>query len=173
MHPNIGSAYSTCPRFWSKVLPAGPCWVWTRRKRNGYGQFSFDGKWQQAHRVAWLLEVGPIPEGMCVLHRCDRTDCVRPAHLFLGTQLDNIADRHAKDRDWHPIGETNGRAKLTPHDIEMIRAMHSVCPSISRKRLAALYGVTSASISAIILGRTWQHCDYRAQGHCPGGPSEP
>ena len=90
-------------RFWSKVDRSGECWLWTAAKVQGYG--SFDGR--RAHRVAWELAYGPIPKGVgyhgtCVLHRCDTPACVNPAHLRLGTQADNMADRDAKGRQRRP-----------------------------------------------------------------------
>lgn len=100
-------------RFWSKVDKNGPvhpvlgtpCWLWTSNTHhNGYGQIALsrDGRakqrWVWAHRVAWELIHGPIPEGQRVLHRCDTPLCVNEAHLFLGTQQENIADSVEKGR---------------------------------------------------------------------------
>ncbi len=94
-------------RFWTKVNRGDPasCWIWQgTHHRNGYGQIaaSRNGarkqRWLWAHRVAWALTHGPIPDGLQVLHRCDVPLCVNPDHLFLGTQLDNIADAMAKGR---------------------------------------------------------------------------
>jgi len=96
-------------RFFALVAVAGPdeCWLWRggvqkskTRGRGGYGWFWL-GKAQHAHRVSWLLHHGPIPEGKCVLHRCDVRRCVNPAHLWLGTKADNNRDRDAKGRGGH------------------------------------------------------------------------
>ena len=74
------------------------CWEWTAgHHSNGYGILQRLGE-TLAHRVAWRLFVGPIPAGFCVLHRCDNPPCVNAYHLFLGTQIDNIADMTAKGR---------------------------------------------------------------------------
>jgi len=87
--------------FWSKVNKHGPragrlgrCWVWTgTRDIGGYGRLAG----RLAHRVAW----GDVPDGLCVLHRCDNPPCVRRSHLFLGTRLDNAIDAKSKGR---PLG---------------------------------------------------------------------
>lgn len=90
----------TAARFWSKVRKGDGCWEWqAKRFDNGYGSFAVSrNKNQGAHRVAWELTNGPIPAGMSVLHHCDNRPCVRPDHLFLGTQLDNMRDMLAKGR---------------------------------------------------------------------------
>ena len=100
----------TTQRFLAKVSASNDqgCKLWTgaRIKRYGYGQFGVkvDGKWgmRRAHRVAWEIAHGPIPDGLCVLHDCDVTNCVNPAHLFLGTQTQNMADMRAKGRGSTP-----------------------------------------------------------------------
>lgn len=96
-------------RFWPLVDKNGPapahcpelgaCWVWTRSKHTfGYGKIGINYKTFGTHCVAWELTYGPIPDGQWVLHKCDNPPCVRPDHLFLGTQADNMADRDAKHR---------------------------------------------------------------------------
>jgi hypothetical protein len=88
-------------RFRQKVRTDGPggCHVWTgARNIWGYGRLKCDGVMLSAHRVAWELANGLIPDGQSVLHRCDVRRCVNPAHLFLGTQEDNMRDMFAKGR---------------------------------------------------------------------------
>lgn len=93
-------------RFWSKVAKAGAndCWPWlgSQQKPMGYGHWTWwdgeRGRSTTAHRKAWQLTNGPIPEGMMVLHSCDNPPCCNPAHLWLGTHADNMADKVAKGR---------------------------------------------------------------------------
>lgn len=139
-------------RFWSKVDRSGDCWIWTAyRGITGYGIVGVDRRVQKAHRVAWQLTHGPIPHGACVLHRCDNPPCVNPAHLFLGTQAENVADRDAKGRHVPMSGERHGCAKLTTDQVIAIRAD----PRIHRL-IAADYGVARTVISRI-RRREWAH----------------
>ena len=89
--------------FWSRVHKTRRCWWWLGGKPGGYGAFSFEGQHHAAHRFSYELNVGPIPAGLMVLHRCDNPSCVRPAHLFVGTNADNIRDASAKGRLRTPI----------------------------------------------------------------------
>lgn len=99
-------------RFWGKVVRSDGCWEWVgARATTGYGMLYFreertTKRWHKlAHRVSWELANGPIPDGMLVCHRCDNPPCVNPAHLFLGSDADNSADKWAKGRGWNPQAE--------------------------------------------------------------------
>lgn len=92
--------------FWEKVEKRenAECWIWQGTTRGkGYGSVRWNGRMEAAHRISWVLTHGPIPKGdgyhgTCVLHRCDNAICVNPEHLFLGSNHDNVLDRHQKGR---------------------------------------------------------------------------
>lgn len=101
-------------RFWTKVDVRGPdkCWPWTAAilKSGGYGAFMMPTKkLLRAHRVAWLLTKGEIPEGKSVLHRCDYAACCNPRHLKLGTEKDNTEDRMRRGRGRNQFGPWQSR----------------------------------------------------------------
>lgn len=100
-------------RFWTKVRKGQPreCWLWTASENNeGYGRFRLNGKSRSAHVVSWLFAHGDTA-GMCVLHKCDTPLCVNPAHLWLGTHADNMADMAAKGRAYRPSIATPTNAR--------------------------------------------------------------
>lgn len=108
-----------------------------------------------AHRVAYELACGPIPDGLCVLHRCDNPICINVEHLFLGTRADNNADKVAKNRQSRAMGRPGVRhpsAKLKDADIPKIRA-----DTRPQKKIAADYGVSQSKISHIKTGKNWKH----------------
>jgi HNH endonuclease len=101
-------------RFWANVdkTSAFPHWLWIGSVGwDGYGEIVVDAFLWRAHRLAWVLTRGEIPEAQYVLHKCDVTLCVRPFHLFTGTQLDNMRDAARKGRV--RSGEQHYRAKLS------------------------------------------------------------
>jgi hypothetical protein len=147
-------------RFWAKVQRRGPtdCWPWVGTKNHhGYGR-PYDprtGRLIRAHRVIWELTFGPIPDGRVVLHTCDNPPCCNPAHLRLGTQLDNIADRNRKRRTAR--GERASHARLTADQVRAIRWRHTF--GITMRALAAEYGVSSHQIYLIVHRKSWAHLD--------------
>lgn len=154
-------------RFWSRVVLGDDCWSWSgSRNWGGYGRFQVAGREQAAHRYAWELAYGPIPDGMFACHRCDNRGCVRPTHLFLGTAADNMADRDAKGRqasglrngshtrpERRPKGEAHGRQKLTEDQVRAIRK--ALDSGASYRELGEVYGVAAQSIRCIANRRNW------------------
>ena len=136
-------------RFEAKVRKTKGCWWWTAcRIKHGYGMLSVFGKNRAAHRMSWVLHRGSIPEGMLVCHSCDNPGCVNPAHLFLGTQKDNIRDCLAKGR--------MGR-KLQDDDVREIRA--AVAGGHTQVSQAKKYRVSKVAISCIINRKRWAHVE--------------
>ena len=144
-------------RFWRSVERRGPdeCWPWTAyRLRTGYGLIRIRGKQHPATHAAWELHSGkPVPDGMCLLHRCDNPPCVNPRHLRLGTHGENMLEMAAKGRA--SKGEHRPNAKLTARGVQMIR--RRLRPGISRGKLAREFGVSRGTIEAIARGDTWRH----------------
>lgn len=154
---------TTKDRFERKVLPwfeNNGCQLWvgscnnSARKGSGHGRFYLNGAYPLAHRVAYGLYVGPIREGMQVLHKCDNPRCVNPEHLFLGTQVDNITDMNSKGRAVALKGEAHGMAKLNVEIAEKIRQQHA--SGYSSRELARMYGVCKRTIQNVYQNKFWQ-----------------
>ncbi len=148
-------------RFWSKVDIRLPfeCWEWQAcRKQHGYGFFGsgLDGHPNNtlAHRMAWMLEYGPIPEGFKILHRCDNPPCVNLNHLFIGTQHQNVLDMESKGRGRHPAGEACGGSKLTIRQVEQIRELAT--GGTFQTAIAAQFGIGQSTVSSIVRRATWR-----------------
>lgn len=186
----MSAKVSAVERFWSKVdrngpTPVhrpelGPCWVWTAGLISGYGRFAAGHRESVgAHRYS-MQQQGPIPDGMFVLHKCDNPPCVNPAHLFLGTASDNMADKTAKgrqargpglqanrrhssgDRHWtkvHPERikrlEAHPMARLTSAQVGDIRAL-LVAGELTHRKIAARFGVDRTTVTAINRGKNWR-----------------
>lgn len=147
-------------RLWSRVTRCADvdCWPWVGGRAHpfGYGLIGLDGRPTTAHRVAWLVTRGPIPRGLSVLHRCDNPPCCNPAHLFLGTQADNMHDRHAKGR--FARGSAVHSAKLTEDHVRAIRATYSVgIRGRGVRALATRYGVAKNAVRCVLARTTWAH----------------
>lgn len=174
-------------RFWQKVKQTDGCWLWLGAKdSDGYGNIKVGNRGTHAHRIAYALKVGHIPTGLSVLHSCDNRSCVRPDHLFLGTQLDNVNDMAKKGRDnkargdrnasrlypekrlrggshpfrlhpeLHARGERAANAKLKEDQVIEIRRSWEA-GELSQHALARKYGVTLTTINSIVNCRTWRH----------------
>lgn len=113
---------------------------------NGYLHRRYKGGWELDHRIAWMEQRGPIPDGLCVCHHCDNRKCRNIEHLFLGTQFDNMSDASRKGR---MAGIKRGVSKLTVADVAAIRAA-----TITRQAdIASVYGIDRSVISRIRSGR--------------------
>jgi len=150
---------SIAERFWKKVHRTEDCWLWTASfGTHGYGQFQLNGTMRPTHRIAWELTRGPIPAGLCVLHKCDVRPCVNPDHLFLGTKGDNSRDKVQKGRHRFGVcesGERHPRAKLTNNDVLVMR--HQYAEGMRICELVRIYGVNRGLISGVVHGHRWTH----------------
>lgn len=144
-------------RFWSKVDKSGECWIWTAAKTGkGYGHIRLLGKDWLAHRFSYVVEVGGIPAGMLVCHPCDNPACVRPDHLFVGSNRDNTIDMTRKGRGKHAVlnGEQNGQAKITREVVLQIRADSR--SGLSHREIAQKFGISQPHVSNVVNVRKWK-----------------
>lgn len=150
-------------RFWSYVKRGAPdeCWPWTGgRFDKGYGQFRFGKKKVKAHRCAFELTNGHLPEGKRALHRCDNPPCCNPRHLFAGTDTDNARDRESKGRGSGGIGlkpmpgESNPSAKLDSQKVLNIRQRRKRGASL--REIARETGMSQSQIGNIVRGDCWR-----------------
>jgi len=161
-------------RFWSKVkMPTsertGPtgakeCWLWTgytRTGRNGsgltYGRFKakIDGEWKHvtSHRVAYELTKGSVPDGKCVLHKCDVPLCCNPDHLFIGTIDENNKDRAEKGRS--SKGVSHPKSKLS--EAQVLEIIELSKNGWTQRKLTEHFGIAKGSIQSLLNGQTWGH----------------
>lgn len=136
-------------------IPIGGCWLWLGAlDQLGYGFACLPGRRVvRAHRAVYEFCRGSIPQGMHLLHRCDVRCCVNPAHLFLGTHVDNMADmvKKGRARNRPRPGESNPLAKLRAEQVIEIRES-----SEPQRILAARYGIDQSTVSNIKTGRRWR-----------------
>lgn len=157
-------------RFWEKVKigTRNECWEWTGALLRGYGLLHANRRSSLAHRISYILNIGPIQEGMCICHHCDNPKCVNPDHLFMATMKVNMLDAAHKKRMAHgkhhgsvthpesiPRGEKNGHAKLTGDKIQEIRSL--VASGLSQRKVAKIYRVHYTTIRHIYIHKTWRH----------------
>lgn len=153
MHDIDETAIAEVARFWGKVrIPrvdatVNQCWEWVGSKKlKGYGIFRRTaGKTCAAHRYSWELHFGEISDPLLVCHHCDNPSCVRPSHLFLGTDQDNVDDRVRKGRSARLSGEQHPRSKVSTEQAAAFRIAY-FDRGISQKALAAQYGLSAATV---------------------------
>lgn len=156
--------------FASHVHKTDTCWIWNGALHRGYGTFGGKG----AHRIAYEEAHGPIPPGFYVCHHCDNPPCVRPDHLFLGTQLDNMRDAVAKGR--MATGDRNGarkyperhrgnarrgsrshKSKIDERQALEILRLHALGEPV--RRLAARFALHRTTVRALVRRTTWKHIE--------------
>ena len=141
-------------RFWTKVDKTDTCWIWQAGHVHGYGLFCVNGRSHSAHRLSVIMD-GRDPTGQVVMHTCDNPSCVRPDHLVVGTQRQNMLDMVSKNRHHmnHARGEASGRSKLTADEVKDIRAN----TTMTKNQLAKKYGVHRTNIHDILIRKIWRH----------------
>ena len=144
---------------------ANGCRLWTAFQRSsGYGQLWWEGRWRPAHRLAWRVAHGPIPQGLQVCHRCDLRACINVRHLYLGTKRERHADTIERDRHAKgpalaarvPYGERHPFAKLTKQAVRAI-----IKAKGTHRAIAARYGVDHSVIGRIKRRVLWKSVSLR------------
>jgi hypothetical protein len=153
-------------RFWSHVdkersnifYNGERCWEWIASgDSSGYGQMKVNGVSTLVHRMSYELAVGGIPENIHVLHHCDNRPCVNPAHLFSGTNKDNVDDMIRKGRHADFGGEANPSRKLSDEEVEEIRKRSSLADGLENvSSLARFFGISRRQIRRIAIRKSWR-----------------
>lgn len=172
-HQSVARTRLPSERFWSHVNKngppplhrpnLGPCWTWTGGVYpNGYGMFALhtsrpNRKMIGSHRFSYSLVHGEIPDDLLVLHHCDNRSCVRPDHLFAGTQGDNMRDMASKGRARGKVsrGEQHPNARLTDDLVRIIRSR--VRSGETRANVARSLGYSPSAIGLVASGKAWAH----------------
>lgn len=133
-------------RFLKYVLPVeSGCQEWqSTLHRDGYGKFWFRGKQIQAHRVSYRLQVGEIPAGLFVLHRCDNRKCVNPEHLYVGTAKQNVRDKVDRCSWW-------GNMRITFETVEEIRRLYE--SGWTQQKIADKFKIHQTQVSRYVRGQ--------------------
>ena len=163
--PQPGGDFRRVPSWWGDDerlrhhgwrVTAGGCWEFAgNRDRRGYGRLSGGGRRMTfAHRMAYRAWSGPLPDDALVCHECDNPPCINPAHLYLGTQGDNMGDAYRRGRTAR--GERQGGHVLTEEEVLRILVRYRG-GGVTQRALAAEYGVTQAAVNKIVLRRNWAH----------------
>lgn len=130
------------------------CWDWNAALKTGYGSMKYNDKNIRAHRLSWIIHNGSIPDGLCVLHKCDNRKCNNPNHLFLGSKVDNIKDMVSKGRNKYLIGETNGRSTITQEIVDNIKRLLEI---ETPTEIAKKYNISRQIVYKIKYKQTWNY----------------
>lgn len=152
-------------RFWRKVEKTDGCWLWRGTIASGkYGKIGWNRKIYYAHRIAWMLaNKQEIPADMVVMHSCDNPQCVNPAHLSLGSSMDNVLDAMVKGRQKpgfttnQPLGERNRTAKATETQVKEIRLLAD--QGQPTKEIASKYGFSYGLVYKIAKRESWKYLE--------------
>jgi hypothetical protein len=137
-----------------RVDPTTGCWLWLRgTTRHGYGVAVCGRRVRRASRVSWENTNGPIAAGLGVCHSCDTPACVNPAHLWLGTRVDNMQDAKRKGR--LACGERHGESKLNARQVSVARKAYAL--GVSQQFLADCFGVGRCAVRKAVTRQTWNH----------------
>ncbi len=167
-------------RFWEHINRTDSCWLFNGAPdHKGYGRlvnYHIIGTKRCtkifAHRLSWLIFIGPIPDGLFVLHKCDVPLCVNWEHLFLGTQLDNMRDKVSKGRG--ATGERNGQARLTTEQVLEIRRLYRRYSHVHNiNSLAKQFGVSDAAVQRVVTRTNWNQPSHLGPGDSNVAASRP
>jgi hypothetical protein len=143
--------------FMTRIRKTRGCWYWTGAVNGlGYGLYQYKGRTVRAHRLSYEFAGLPLRDDQVLCHKCDNPICVKPGHLFPGTQADNVADMHAKGRNYSGPSKLAGMlhplAKIDEDAARKIRAEIGSC-----KEIAARYGVSKSLVYGIKRGTHWKY----------------
>jgi len=133
----------------------GGCINWIGYKiKSGYGRITISRTQHLAHRLSWQINIGPIPNGIDVLHKCDNPSCVNHKHLFLGTHKENMKDMKEKNRSC--AGEKHPKRKLSNKQVLQIRDMYKT-GNLTHLDISKKFGIARSGVSRIINKKLWRH----------------
>jgi len=154
-------------RFWKRIKTGNPdeCWPWSgAHNEHGYGSVCKDGVLRKAHRVAWELTFGKIPEGKWVLHKCDNPPCCNPNHLYIGTIVENTKDAierkrfRSGDQHWMKkhIGSANPNTKLKEETVRLV-LLEASQKLLNANQISKKFNIPRTTLRRIIDRVTWKH----------------